>query len=241
MTLDKSSFDGVTEDPSRTERGGEVTTQSPVDLKGKDTSETTMEGPSSARRPRLRTGIEWFRRGFAVVLVLVCLVVVGLSVVALSNGTWAANAVLSGSMRPGFTVGGIVVSERVPVRQLVNRDVIVFRDPQDPSNVMVHRIVSLQTKSSGEVLIHTQGDANNAQDPWTLSLRGGDAYKVRWSLPIIGYIAVFYGDYRGILLLGAGIALALVALSTYLAHRRTLESEVDDEPVVNTDLEANQS
>ena len=53
----------------------------------------------------------------------------GVAAVALVRGTWMVTPVLSGSMRPGLSVGGVVVSERVPVASLHVRDVIIFRDP----------------------------------------------------------------------------------------------------------------
>jgi signal peptidase I len=93
-------------------------------------------------------------------------------------------------MRPGFAVGGVVISERVPVSQLMVRDVIVFRRPDKPSEQMVHRIIKLAKGGSGQFLINTQGDANTVRDPWTLTILGKHAYRVRWSLPLIGYAAV---------------------------------------------------
>jgi hypothetical protein len=55
---------------------------------------------------------------------------------------------------------------------------------------MVHRIIKLAKGGSGQFLINTQGDANTVRDPWTLTILGKHAYRVRWSLPLIGYAAV---------------------------------------------------
>src|SRR5664280_696866 len=106
-------------------------------------------------------------------------------------------------MRPGLSVGGVAISESVPVDSLAVQDVIVFQRPDKPSEQVVHRIVQLAVGSSGQVVINTQGDANTVSDPWTLTIRVDYAYRVRWSLPLFGYVVAFQ-NHRGFALLGAG-------------------------------------
>jgi signal peptidase I len=155
----------------------------------------------------------------AVVLVAI-LALAGAAAIALVRGTWMVTPVLSGSMRPGLAVGGVAISERVPVDRLAVRDVIVFREPNKPTEQVVHRIVHLSKSSSGQILINTQGDANTVRDPWTVSIRGNFVYRVRWSVPLIGYVAIAFQNYRGFSLLGAGIVLLVIALSTVYSARR---------------------
>jgi signal peptidase I len=124
--------------------------------------------------------------------------------------------VLSGSMRPGLAVGGVVISQRVPVDSLAVRDVIVFSDPYKPSEQIVHRIVRITKNKSGQLQFNTQGDANTVRDPWTITIRGNDVYRVRWSVPLLGYVANSYQRHRGYYLLGAGIVLILIAVTTVL-------------------------
>jgi hypothetical protein len=76
----------------------------------------------------------------------------------------------------------------------------------------------------GQLLIKTQGDANPVRDPWTLTIRGNSVYKVRWSLPLLGYVAVAYQNHRGIALLVAGFLLILVALSIVIRQRRNAKA-----------------
>jgi signal peptidase I len=128
--------------------------------------------------------------------------------------------VLSGSMRPGLAVGGVVISQRVPVDSLAVRDVIVFADPYKPSEQIVHRIVRITKNKSGQLQFNTQGDANTVRDPWTITIRGNDVYRVRWSVPLLGYVANNYQNHRGDYLLGAGIVLILIAVSTVLGTRQ---------------------
>jgi signal peptidase len=122
-------------------------------------------------------------------------------------------------MRPGFSVGGAVISQRVAVDSLTVRDVIIFNDPLKPSEQIVHRIVRISKNSSGQLLFNTQGDANNVRDPWTLAIKGDYVYRVRWSVPLLGYVANNYQNHHGDYLLGAGIILILIAVTTVLETR----------------------
>jgi signal peptidase I len=186
--------------------------------------------PSPVARPGSKTATvaKWLRRFFSTVLVLVVLAGVGVVSVALIQGTWQVNPVVSGSMRPGFAVGGVVISERIPVDQLVLRDVMVFASPGDSAKLMVHRIVVMSKNKLGQLVIKTQGDANSVRDPWTLTIRGNYAYVVRWSLPLLGYVAIAYQNNHGLVLLAAGIVLIAAAASTILKHRR--RGEGPEEP-----------
>lgn len=163
--------------------------------------------------PSWRTFARWGRRLLGTVLALAAVGGAIFCAVALVRGTWLVTPVLSGSMTPGFAVGGVVVCERVPVSSLAVRDVIVFREPGRPSTQVIHRIVKLTDNAAGPALINTQGDANPAQDPWTLTIQGNDAYVARWSLPLIGYAAIFYQNHRAEALLGVGIVALAVAAS----------------------------
>jgi len=195
----------------------------------KSSTENGDGGDSARPASKSATLAKWLRTSIASLLVLAVLAVAGVAVVALIRGTWSVNPVVSGSMRPGFAVGGVVISERVPVNQLMVRDVILFNRPDKPSEQMVHRIVQISKSSTGQILIKTQGDANNVRDPWTLTIRGSDVYRVRWSLPLIGYVAVAYQNNRGPVLLGVGLLIIGVALATAIRERRHKSKLTADE------------
>ena len=168
---------------------------------------------------RIATGARWLRAFVAYVLLLAVLGAAGICAYALVQGTWMVTPVLSGSMRPGLAVGGAAISQRVPVDSLHLRDVIIFSDPYKPSEQIVHRIVRITKNKSGQLQFNTQGDANTVRDPWTITIRGNDVYKVRWSVPLLGYVANNYQNHRGYYLLGAGVVLILIALVTILETR----------------------
>ncbi len=177
--------------------------------------------PRTSARPSFSfaTWAKRLRAFVAYVLLLAVLGGAGICAFALVQGTWEVTPVLSGSMRPGFSVGGAVISQRVPVDSLRVRDVIIFNDPNKPSEQIVHRIVRISKNKSGQLQFNTQGDANTVRDPWTITIRGNDIYKVRWSVPLLGYVANSYQNHRGDYLLGAGIVLILIALITILETR----------------------
>ena len=172
----------------------------------------TRSKPVSVERA-IRTVIAW-------VLVLAILGAAGVGAVALVRGTWMVTPVLSGSMRPGLSVGGVVISQRVRVDSLHVRDVIIFRDPYKSSEQIVHRIVKITKGPGGKLLFNTQGDANNVRDPWTLTIQGDSIYRARWSVPLVGYVAIAYQNHRGFFLLGAGILLILIAIATIIETRQ---------------------
>jgi hypothetical protein len=78
----------------------------------------------------------------------------------------------------------------------------------------------LAVGSSGQVEINAQGDASTVRHPWTLTTRGDSAYRVRWSVPLIGYVAVAFQNHRGLALLGAGIVLIVIAGTLVSGSRR---------------------
>jgi signal peptidase I len=177
--------------------------------------------PRSSARPgsNFATMAKWLRTFVAYVLLLAVLGAAGICAFALVQGTWEVTPVLSGSMRPGLAVGGVAISQRVPVDSLAVRDVIIFNDPYKPSEQIVHRIVRITKNKSGQLQFNTQGDANTVRDPWTITIRGNTVYQVRWTVPLVGYVANAYQNYRGFFLLGAGIVLILIAVSTVLGTR----------------------
>ena len=175
---------------------------------------------ASGKRSKASGVARTIRTVIAYVLLLAILGAAGIAAVALVRGTWMVTPVLSGSMRPGLSVGGVVISQQVPVDSLRVRDVIIFLDPFKPSEQIVHRIVKITKGPGGKLLFHTQGDANNVRDPWTLSIVGDYIYRARWSVPLVGYVAIAYQNHRPFLLLGAGVVLVLIALSVLFEERQ---------------------
>ena len=181
--------------------------------------------PRRRQRRRLRPG-----RFISTTLLVAFALLVGLAAVQEATGRWRVSPVLSGSMRPGFAVGGVVIAERVPVTTLAAGDVIIFRRPDAPEEQVVHRIVLLEQGASGPI-IQTKGDNNPVEDTWRVTLRGTTAYQVRYAVPAIGYPAVWIHrpDVRRYSTLAAGL-LALVAAAVVFAPQRRPNDASGDAP-----------
>ena len=147
----------------------------------------------------------------------------GFAAFSVLGGDWDVAPILSGSMSPGFPVGGVAVAQREPVSQLALRDVIIFRNPYHPGIQMVHRIIRLEFNKAGEAIIKTQGDANTSADPWTVRLGAKDVYVVQFTLPLLGYPGVYTN--HAVDLIVAGTILLLVVVGAVMGRDRDNEVE----------------
>jgi signal peptidase I len=172
------------------------------------------------------------------VLVAMLLIPVGIGAWAVISGNYQVRPVLSGSMRPGFPVGGVVITKRVPTSALQVRDVIVFHRPGEPQELVVHRIVSLRHVDGG-ISIRTRGDANDAADPWHVTLRGATAYRAVYTVPLVGYAAVWAHNPSGrrtLLILGGLLVLSAAAHTVLQQRRRSADaSDESEEEIINLD------
>ncbi len=168
--------------------------------------------------PSLHAVAHGFRRALWPLLSALLLAGAALVTFSVLSGSWTIAPILSGSMRPGFPVGGVVVAERTPTSALAVGDVIIFQDPNVPSEQVVHRIVQLTFEQSGQPVLKTRGDANNVDDSWTITLQEQSVYVAQFTLPLLGYAAVSAN--RGIYLMVGGVILLLVVASTVLSRER---------------------
>jgi len=165
---------------------------------------------------------KWEKRlGAALATVLLIGAVGGVTLVALSlsSGRWRVAPIRSGSMRPGLPVGGLVATERVPVSSLAVRDVLLFHPPGEPDVTFVHRIISID-RAGSVTTVRTQGDDNPRPDPWTLRLAGRSAYKARFTVPLIGYVAFWFGSAAARAALVVGVAIVVAALLAWALRDR---------------------
>ncbi len=179
--------------------------------------------PSHVNASRLGPVAVAVRRGLVACATVALLGGASFVVYALLSGNWMITPVLSGSMRPGFPVGGVVVAERAPTSALAVGDVIIFQDPYRPADQVVHRIIQLTPGPDGQPVLRTKGDANSAEDPWTFNLKGKTVYVAQFTLPLLGYAAV--STNRGIDLMVGGLILLLLALSSVISRGRRAAAE----------------
>lgn len=94
--------------------------------------------------------------------------------------------VLTGSMRPTYPPGTIVVVRPVGADALQVGDTLTYQMRSDEPDVVTHRIVSIGYGTDGKRRFITRGDANGADDPnpvQEVQVRG----TVWYSVPYVGY------------------------------------------------------
>ena len=141
--------------------------------------------------------------------------------IAVLSGNWQIRPILSGSMQPGFSVGGVAITQTIPTSQLKVGDVAVFHPPFLKNTTYIHRIISI-SKSNKQYIIRTKGDDNPTADPWLLRITSKNAYITRFTLPFIGYLAVWVHSYSGrkIMLTIAGILSIIFVASILLEYEK---------------------
>ncbi|MGO4600310.1 signal peptidase I [Terrabacter sp. 2YAF2] len=153
-------------------------------------------------------------------LVLLVLAFV-LAAVAVFTGAYQVRPVLSGSMEPTLHIGGVVVTQRIPLGAVQPRDILVVTDPYDHTRLVVHRVTAI-TRTPAATMVNTKGDHNAVPDPWTLRMHGDSAYRVIATVPYIGYAAIWlHQPAIGGHLVPIGIGLLTVALVVLLWPSKT--------------------
>jgi signal peptidase I len=146
---------------------------------------------------RAQTGPgRWLRIAFDVVLRLVLGVALAIFVLLAlvpHTGLYRPETVLSGSMKPYFGAGDLVIVTPESTRDVRVGQVISFHIPTGDHHVQTHRVVAVLRRGA-HPLIRTKGDANKAADPWTARLDGSTTYRVRAVVPKLGWLIVWLRD-----------------------------------------------
>jgi signal peptidase I len=126
---------------------------------------------------------------------------------------WQRYVIVSGSMTGTYDRGSLVLDEVVPVAELKVGDVITYRPPagSGPEGLVTHRIASITSGDDGGRVFRTKGDANEAADPWTFTLREGQQARVKAGIPYVGF-AVAALSRRDLRMLVVGLPALLIAL-----------------------------
>jgi signal peptidase len=96
---------------------------------------------------------------------------------------------LTGSMEPVISPGDVVMDEQIKPSEAQIGDIVTFRDPQNQSKLLTHRVVAMHRVGS-KLAFATKGDANNTREHWQVPVDGQIARVIYW-VPWIGQIAVF--------------------------------------------------
>src|SRR5919201_6735122 len=143
-------------------------------------------GTSSIRRSAaqaLLRSLDLLARGG---LLVATVALVGLALLP-RTGWYRPVTVLSGSMRPAFSPGDMVVLTPEPERNVRVGQVISYRIPIGDHHVQTHRVIAI-VHGGAHPNVRTKGDANTAPDPWVAKLHGSTAWRVSAVLPKLGWV-----------------------------------------------------
>ena len=101
--------------------------------------------------------------------------------------------VASGSMKPTFNAGDIIITRSISKDQIRISDVLLLPYPDNPNLYYSHRILGLRDGETGPI-VKTKGDWNPVPDSWELEITSPRARKVIGVLPTSavkekGYVA----------------------------------------------------
>ncbi|WP_420880420.1 signal peptidase I [Rhodococcus sp. (in: high G+C Gram-positive bacteria)] len=143
-----------------------------------------MSTPGSADND----GRTWWLRtvlGWTVLLAMFALLTATVLVPAVAGAE--RFTVLTGSMRPTYPPGTLVVVRPTEVDGLAIGTPITYQLESGRPDVVTHRIISVRHNAKGDISFLTQGDANDKPDPKpvrTEQIRG----QVWYSIPYLGYV-----------------------------------------------------
>ena len=105
-------------------------------------------------------------------------------------GWYQTATVLSGSMRPTFAPGDLLVLRPEPISSVRVGQVITYAIPISDHHVESHRVVSVAHRGRYTV-VQTKGDANATRDPWTAVLHGDRAWREAGVVPYAGRLVIW--------------------------------------------------
>lgn len=112
------------------------------------------------------------RTGWLITSVVYAAIVLALATVVAGEAMgYRLIAIKSGSMRPAFDVGDLVVSRAVAPGEVRPGDIVTFRDPEFGQELVTHRVVSVRLHDSTAAFV-TKGDANRAGERWSVPASG---------------------------------------------------------------------
>ena len=118
--------------------------------------------------------------------------------------------VLTGSMRPAFDPGDVVLSAKWSPVDVRPGDVVTFHDPSRDGELVTHRVESMRREGPTMSFV-TRGDANEVSERWSVPLDGSIGRAVL-RVPEVGHVLQWAGTKEGKVALIAVPAFLLVLL-----------------------------
>jgi signal peptidase len=116
--------------------------------------------------------------------------------------------VLTGSMRPAYGPGAVLITRPFPIEDLRTGMIPIFVPPGEHVE-LAHRITSV-SGSPEDPVITTKGDANKAPDPWHARFKTASVPVVVGTQPWVGRLMVgIRGPIQLVLIVLGGLAMAI--------------------------------
>jgi signal peptidase len=102
------------------------------------------------------------------------------------------------SMRPTIDSNDAVLVTSIDRDNLKEGDIVVFKDPEDPEQSIVHRVIGLEESHGGTYAI-TKGDGNQVRDPFMIPL--ADIWgRVSLKIPHAGFFLEYLHSIPGFII-----------------------------------------
>jgi signal peptidase len=95
---------------------------------------------------------------------------------------------LTGSMTGTIDRGDLVVSVPRPAEDVEVGDILTFQAPVADHHLETHRVIGVDHAADGAVVVRTQGDANEAPDPWRATISGDTVWRTAYVVPEAGHV-----------------------------------------------------
>jgi signal peptidase len=93
--------------------------------------------------------------------------------------------VKSGSMAPAIETGDVLVVDPVPAESIEVGEIVTFDNPDGSGQLMSHRVRAVEATDGG-LRFTTQGDANTADERWTIAA-DGTVGRALYRVPKLGF------------------------------------------------------
>jgi signal peptidase len=169
----------------------------------------------------MKAAIGWIWRVLLWMLILGVAAVITVAVLLPRAGGGTPYTVLTGSMRPHYPPGTLIVSKPVDPERIQIGDAITFQLKSGEPAVVTHRVIATRLGRDGKLEFLVKGDANSVQDKdpvRAVQVRG----RLWYAVPYLGYAnAILSGHQRQLATWAVGGMLAIYsALQLFQGFRQ---------------------
>ena len=155
----------------------------------------------------------WMWRLLMWLLILSFVAVITGAVLIPRAGGGTPYTVLTGSMRPSYPPGTLIVSKPVAPNDIQIGDAITFQLKSGEPTVVTHRVIATRMGEDGKLEFITKGDANTTQDKdavRAVQVRG----RLWYAVPYLGYVnSMLTGHQRQLATWAVGGLLGLYSIA----------------------------